>query len=156
VRVSTIRSRIGCACWAALFVAIAANGAAAQTLTISGPVSAPLRITTATAGSAPTPRSDNTTTYTVKAKNAQPRKITAAINSAMPAGTTLQLGLTAVTGSVGVAPVTLSTTAQTVLTNITTTVNRTGAITYTFTATSAAGVITSSTRIVTFTLVAYP
>ena len=156
MRVSTIRSRIGCARWAALFVAIAANGAAAQSLTISGPVSAPLRITTAAAGSAPTPRTDNTTTYTVKTTNGNPKKITATINSAMPVGTTLQIALAAVTGSVGVAPVTLSTTAQTVLTNITTTANRTGGITYTFSATPAAGVITSTTRIVTFTLVAYP
>lgn len=156
VRRSTIRPRIACARWLALFVVLAANRAAAQSLSISGPLASGLRVNTATAGSAPNQDTDNTTSYTVKTTSGNSKQITAKLSSAMPAGTTLKINLAAVTGSISSGTITLSTTSQTVVYSIDNTSNRTGAITYTLTATTAAGVVTSRSRTVTFTLIAYP
>jgi hypothetical protein len=92
----------------------------------------------------------------VKTVSGSPKKIVARIGSGMPAGTALKINLSAVFGSTAVGTVTLSTTNQTVLNNITTTFTRTGSITYTLTATAAAGVVTSRSRTVTLTLLDYP
>ncbi len=151
-----IRPRIAHACVAVLLL-FATKSSAAQTLTVSGNPSQALQVNSVvSAGIAPKPDSDATTTYTVRTTSGSPKKITARITSAMPAGTTLTIRLAAVTGSVGVGTVTLGTTAQTVLNNITTTFSRTGAITYSLTATTAAGVVSSRSRFVVFTLLDYP
>ncbi len=151
----SLRRLVVCA-WAVGLVLSAVATSRAQTFTVSGAPGA-LHITSAVAGSPPTSVTNAGTTYTTKAKRAtQPQKVTARINTNMPTGTTLTITLTPVTGSVGDGAVTLSTTTQDVLSNITTTTNRTGAITYVFSATSAAGVIASTTRTVTFTILAGP
>jgi hypothetical protein len=158
VRRSTpILPRIAYACVVSLFVAGARAGGA-QSLSVSGSPSQSMTVNSVvSAGLTPKPDSDATTTYTVRTTgSAGPKKITARLTSAMPAGTSLTIRLSAVTGSVGVGTVTLTTTAQTVLNNITTTFSRTGAITYALNATLAAGVVSSRSRFVIFTLADYP
>lgn len=114
---------------------------------------APLIITTATAGSAPTPVSDSSTTYAYTT-NQTPQRITAALATAMPAGTTLQVLFAAPSGGSSAGTVTLSTTATDVVTGLANGRDSAKAITYTFSATEAAGVVSSSTKTVTITLTA--
>lgn len=149
------RRLVACA-WVIGLALSAVSTTGAQSLSVSGDPAA-LKITTAAAGSPPNSAVNSVTTYTVRARRAnQPRKITAQLNSAMPAGTTLTIDLAAVGSSTTAGPVDLTMTAQDLVVDITNTTNRTGSITYTFSATSAAGVIPSSNRVVTFTLVAFP
>jgi hypothetical protein len=153
-RSTALRPRIACACVAPLLLLIAGVGGA-QTLTTAGSPALAVN-TVVSAGLTPKPDSDATTTYSVKTTSGNPKKISARLFSSMPAGTSLTMRLSPVTGSVGVGTVTLSTTAQTVLNNITTTFTRTGAITYALNATLAAGVVSSRSRIVILTLADYP
>ncbi|MFI5228692.1 MAG: hypothetical protein ACHQWU_06470 [Gemmatimonadales bacterium] len=148
--------RLVAVAWVIGLVLSAVSTTGAQTLSVSGSPAA-LKITAAVAGSPPNAAVNAATTYTVKARRAnQPRKITAQLDSPMPGGTTLMIDLTPVTTSTGAGPVNLTTAAQDLVVNITNTTNRTGAISYTFSATTAAGVVPSSTRTVTFTLLASP
>ena len=111
-----------------------------------------LVISAATAGGAPTSASANAT-YAVTT-NETNRKITAEINSAMPAGVTLSVSLAAPAGGSSAGAVSLGTTAQDVVTGVST-VNASGlGVTYTLQATSAAGVVASDTRTVTYTITA--
>jgi hypothetical protein len=154
-RFRPIRPRIVYAC--VLPLLLFATSSSAQSLSVSGSPSQALRINSVvSAGLAPKPDTDATTTYTVRTTSGNPQKITARLNFGMPAGTSLLINLTAVTGSVAVGTVTLSTTTTTVLNDITTTFSRTGRITYSLTATSAAGVVTARSRTVTFTILNYP
>jgi len=112
-----------------------------------------LTINTAVAGSPPTSVEDSTTTYAITT-NQTGRIITGAINTAMPAGVTLTVALAAPTGGSGGTDVTLTGTAATLVTGITT-LNESGlAITYKLSATSAAGVVSSANKTVTFTIAA--
>jgi hypothetical protein len=112
-----------------------------------------LVINSATAGSPPTAASTATATYQVKVKANTTKRITAAINSAMPPGVTMTIQLAAPAGATSAGSVALGTTPQTVVSNVTNKVySPILAITYTVTATSAAGVIASSNRIVTLTV----
>jgi len=121
-------------------------------LSVSGNPGA-LTISAATAGSAPTSVSDASTTYAITT-NESTRKITAAIGVAMPAGTTLTANLAAPTGGTSAGALALSTTAVDVVTGITK-LNESGkSITYSLSATSAAGTVSSTTRTVTLTVVA--
>ncbi len=111
-----------------------------------------LTVNTATAGSAPTQVSSSGHTWAVTT-NQTGAKITASIASNMPAGLTLQatLGVGA-TGASSAGAKTLSTVAQDMVTGLTK-VNATGlTLSYTLDATAAAGVVTSSSRVVTFTI----
>lgn len=83
-------------------------------------------------------------------------KITAQLTSAMPAGVTLKLALTPIAGATGVPAVTLSVAAQAVLDNITNNNNLSSTVTYSLSATAAAGVVSSQNRTVLFTLAAFP
>ncbi|HEY5060338.1 MAG TPA: hypothetical protein VII52_02330 [Gemmatimonadaceae bacterium] len=114
-----------------------------------------MNITTAIAGAAPTAATNAVTTYTTKTLLGA-KKITAQLNSNMPAGMTLQVQFAAVPGSTSAGVVTLSTIAQAVVNNITNITNKTAGITYTVNATPAAGVVASTTRRVTLTLAAFP
>jgi hypothetical protein len=109
-----------------------------------------LRITTATAGNAPsTVTTTGTWAVTTNQTNA---KITASIPSAMPTGLTLSADLGAPAGASSAGAKTLGTTAVDLVTGITK-LNATGlALSYTLDATPAAGVVTSATRVVTFTI----
>jgi hypothetical protein len=144
-------------CWRAAVVAglmALASNARAQ-LTVSGNP-AKMTITAATAGSAPTAVSNTSTTYSLTGKppGTTHYAITASINTAMPAGVTLKISLAASLG-VSAGPVALGTTAQNVVTGITNAMSS-QVITYTLSATPAAGVVASSTRTVTLTRISTP
>ena len=126
--------------------------ASAQTITVTGNP-APFVVTTAVAGAQPAVLTSNPTTYTVAGVQ-NSLKISAGLNAPMPPGTTLTVLLSPLLGSTSVGRVTLSTTVTLLEYDIQDV--GTGQITYTFTATAAAGVIPSQSRIVTFTLAAYP
>jgi hypothetical protein len=136
---------------------ISSRPATAQTFTVSGSP-AKMTINTAVAGSQPTSVTDAATTYKVQVRSWQGiKKITAQINAAMPAGTTLQLSMVPPVGATSPGPVTLTTVAQSIVNNIAnvgTTV--TLGITYKFSATAAAGVVSSQSRTVTLTMVVGP
>ena len=111
-----------------------------------------LTINAAVPGSAPTQVSSTGHTWSVTT-NQTGAKITASIASNMPSGLTLQatLGVGA-TGATSTGAKTLSTVAQDMVTGITK-LNATGlTLGYTLDATAAAGVVTSSSRVVTFTI----
>jgi hypothetical protein len=112
---------------------------------------AALIVSTATAGSQPDDATDNSTTYAITT-NGTNKKITGAIDSAMPANTTLQVNLTAPTGGSSAGAVTLTTSAADLVTAISQLAESGLTVTYTLSATVAAGVVASDTRTVTLTL----
>ncbi|MBI5099039.1 MAG: hypothetical protein HZB30_07335 [Nitrospirae bacterium] len=123
-------------------------------ISVSGNPAA-LTVSTATAGSAPNSVSDATTTYAITT-NETGKKITGAINSNMPAGVTLTVSLAAPTGGTSAGATSLSTSASNLVTGITT-LNESGkTITYSLSATSAAGVVSSASKTVTLTVVDGP
>jgi hypothetical protein len=140
-----------------------ANVAAAQTATqnvtiqvnainvISVSGSPSLVITTATAGSPPTVVSDATSSWNVTT-NQSGAKITASLNSAMPAGLTLLANLSAPTGGTSAGFTALGTVAVDVVTGITKVAQGTLGLSYQLDATVAAGVVASTTRTVTYTI----
>ena len=142
--------------------AASASNTATQTITfevtainemsISGNPGA-LTINSATAGSGPSPVTDATTTYNITT-NESSQKITGAITTGgnMPANTTLEANLTAPTGGSSAGYTTLSTTAADLVTAISTLNESSKTITYRFSATMAAGILSSDTRVVTLTL----
>jgi hypothetical protein len=117
---------------------------------ISASGSPSLVINTATAGSNPT-QASAAATWAVTT-NQSGAKITASINSAMPAGLTLQVNMSAPAGGSSAGASTLSTTAVDVVTGITKLAQSGIAIGYTLDATPAAGVIASTSRTVTYTI----
>ena len=112
---------------------------------------AALTISTATAGSEPDDATDSTTTYAITT-NATGKKITGAIDSAMPADVTLRVNLAAPTGGSSAGATALSTTAADLVTGVTKVAEGSKTITYTLSATVAAGVVASATRTVTLTM----
>jgi hypothetical protein len=119
-------------------------------ITVDGAPS--LTIDSATAGSAPDSVSDNSTTYSITT-NESSKKITAAIDTAMETGLTLEVELAAPTGGgTSAAAQSLSATPVDVVTAIAPVAESGLTITYTLDATVAAGVVASSTKTVTFTL----
>lgn len=136
-----------------LAVAFWSRDARAQ-LTVSGSP-AQLKVSTAVAGSAPLAVTNSTTTYSVTSNPSTGHfAITARINSAMPAGVTLTVALAANRGT-SLGAVALSTTAQNVVTTITRKMSL-QAITYTLSATAAAGVVPLQSRVVTLTIISTP
>jgi hypothetical protein len=127
---------------------------AISVMSVSGNPAA-MNITTATPGSAPTPVTDASTSYALTT-NETNKKIVANIDANMPAGLTLQVNLQAVTGATSAGNVALTTTAADVVNNVNTVAQSGRTITYTLSATTAAGVVSSSTRTVTLTVVAGP
>lgn len=116
-----------------------------------------MTVNAATAGSAPTAAVNAATTYFVKAKNpAGAQKITASINAPMPTGTTLALTLGTPPSAVSMGTVNLDTTTRDIMISIDHENGSTYGITYTFTATIAAGVVPAQSRTVTLTLTSYP
>lgn len=123
-------------------------------LTVSGNP-ALMRINTAVAGSQPTSVTNAVTTYNVRVGKTDNKKITARLNTNMPAGVTLTVTLAPPPGATSLGAITLTTTEQDAVVDITN-VNVTQSITYQLTANVTAGVIPSSTRTVTLTLLDYP
>jgi hypothetical protein len=112
-----------------------------------------LTVSAATAGSAPTAASDSSTSYAITT-NESSRKITGALNTAMPTGVSLSASLAAPVGATSAGPVALTGTAQDLVTGIST-LNESGkTITYNLSATSAAGVVPSASKTVTLTVTA--
>jgi hypothetical protein len=127
----------------------------AQTLGVSGSP-APMTISGAIAGSQPATLTNNGTTYSVSALPILPKKVTAQINTNMPAGVTLTVLLVAPAGATSAGRVALDIVARDVVTNITNVLPQGRTIEYQLSATVSAGVISTSTRTVTLTLVNYP
>jgi hypothetical protein len=110
-----------------------------------------LVINTAVAGSAPTSATSSTNSWAVTT-NQTGAKITGSIASDMPSGLTLSATLAAPAGATSAGKQALSSTAVDLVTTITK-LNAGGlGLTYDLDATAAAGVVTSSTRLVTFTI----
>lgn len=114
-----------------------------------------LTISTATAGTAPGAVTNSASSWAVTT-NGSAKKLTASINSAMDAGVTLSL--TAVAPSVGTSAgkKSLSTTSTDLVTGIAGVAESGMGLTYELAATLAAGVVASSSKTVTFTLVTGP
>jgi hypothetical protein len=144
-------------------VAFAAASAQAQTATqtvtfqvnainqISFAGAPSLTITTAVAGNAPTSVTDATATWAVTT-NQTGAKITASIPANMPAGLTLSSSLAAPAGATSAGFQSLSTVAVDLVTTITKLATPGLGVTYKLDATPAAGVVASSTRVVTYTI----
>jgi hypothetical protein len=111
-----------------------------------------LVISTAAAGSAPTSVTANAA-YAITT-NETNRKITAQIDADAPAGVTIAASLAAPSGGTSAGAVLLSTTAQDVVTGISTVSTSGLNVTYTLSATAAAGVVPSFNRTVTYTITA--
>jgi hypothetical protein len=110
-----------------------------------------LDILAAVAGNAPTSVTSSGNAWAVTT-NQSTAKITASLGSAMPTGVTLSANLGAPAGATSVGFVALSTTAADIVTGITK-LNASGLVlSYQLDATAAAGVITSTTRVVTYTI----
>ena len=109
-----------------------------------------LVVNTATAGSNPTSASDASSSWAVTT-NQSGAKVTASINTNMPAGLTLSVVLVAPAGSTSIGSP-LSTTAADLVTGITKLAQGALGVTYTLDATPAAGVVSSTTRTVTYTI----
>jgi len=149
--------------WSLAFVVGAASAAAGQTATqvvtfqvtainqIGFSGSPSLVINTATAGNNPSSASDATATWAVTT-NQSGAKITASINSAMPAGVTLSVNLSAPAGASSAGSQALSTTAVDLVTSITKVAQGALGVSYSLDATPAAGVVASTTRTVTYTI----
>ena len=120
-------------------------------ISVSGNPAA-LNVITAVPGSQPTAATDASTSYSITTNNSS-KKITCSIDSAMPANTTLGVTLVAPTGGSSAGQITLTTTAQDMVTGISTLAESGLTITYEFSATLAAGIISSSTRTATYTIV---
>ena len=119
-------------------------------LTVSGNPSS-LGITTASAGGVPNTVTDTSTTYSFTSSSDASR-IVGAVNSNLPGNTSLTIMLAAPAGASSAGGVVLSTTNQDLVTNIPIASGSNLNITYQFSATCAAGVISPITRTVTLTL----
>jgi hypothetical protein len=109
-----------------------------------------LVVNTATAGSAPTAATANATWAITT--NQTGSKITASIGSDMPAGLTLSVNLAAPSVGTSAGAQSLSTTSVDLVTGITKLAEGGLNVGYSLSATPAAGVVSSTTRTVTYTI----
>jgi hypothetical protein len=111
-----------------------------------------LTITTATAGSEPT---DATASVNwAITTNQTNQKVTGSLDVAMPANVTLAANLAAPAGATSAGSAVLGTTAVDLVTGISTLAQGGLGLTYTLSATAAAGVVASTSRTVTYTITA--
>lgn len=110
-----------------------------------------MTIDSATAGSQPDAVTNTGTTYSITT-NGTDKKITAALDSDMPAGVTLKMTLAAPTGAESNGAVALDDTAKNMVTGISTLAESGKTITYELSALVTAGVLSSNTRTVTLTI----
>ena len=111
-----------------------------------------LIITSATTGGALTSVTSAAGPTWAVTTNQSTAKITASIPTVMPTGLTLSANLTAPSGGTSLGLVALGTTAADVVTGITKVSASSLAVSYQLDATAAAGVVPSSTRVVTYTI----
>jgi hypothetical protein len=110
-----------------------------------------LVINTATAGGNPTSATNSAATWAVTT-NQSGAKITASINAAMPAGLTLSANLVAPAGATSNGLQALGVVAVDMVTGITQVNGNALGVTYQLDATTAAGVVASQSRTVTYTI----
>jgi hypothetical protein len=111
-----------------------------------------LIISAADAGSQPYAVTDASTSYSIDITTSN-KKITGAIDSAMPANTYLGLTLAAPTGATSAGQIILSVTGQDLITGLTIGMNESGlGIVYEFSASVEAGIVPSASKTVTFTI----
>jgi hypothetical protein len=115
-----------------------------------------LTVSIATAGGQPASVSNTATAYTVSVHKTATMKITGQLDSSMPLNVSLRLSLAPSTGATSAGLVSLDTIGRDLLTHITNQALETHGITYQLTATVAAGVVQSSFRTITLTLVTSP
>lgn len=139
-----------------VLLALAGRTAASQRITVPGNP-APLTVSNAVAGLEPMAVSSSTTyRVTTPLRAGRTYKITAQLLSPMPPGLTLTANLTPPPGATSAGAVPLDGTARDLVTGIPARTRFTGNITYQFSATVAAGVVPSTTRSVTLTIVQFP
>jgi hypothetical protein len=109
-----------------------------------------LVVNTAVAGNAPN-NATSAVTWAVTTNQAN-AKITASLNANVPANVTLTVSLAPPTGATSAGAQSLSTTSVDLVTGITRLAESALAVTYTLSATAAAGVVASTTRTVTYTI----
>jgi len=141
------------ACVVTLF---ASSRAHAQSFKVSGDPGVMSIQSTPNAGTAPTSVSDATTTYRLtSAQNGG--KMIAQLNAPMPAGVTLTIVVSPPPGAQSTGSVNLDTTPRDVAVGfVNFSGNATKSITYTLTATAAAGVVPLQSRTVTLTIITGP
>jgi hypothetical protein len=110
-----------------------------------------LSVNSAVPGSPPASASNATATWAVTT-NQSGAKVTASISAAMPAGLTLSANLGAPSGATSNGLTALSTSAVDVVTSITKLAESALTVTYQLDATVAAGVVSSTSRTVTYTI----
>ena len=112
-----------------------------------------LTVNTAVAGSQPT-QASQASTYDITTNCAtNAKKLTAAINTAMPAGLTLSLNVTAPTGGSSAGTTTITDVAADVVTGIDAVAESDITMTFYLDATTAAGVVSAASKTLTLTLV---
>ena len=132
------------------------RAAFAQTLSTAGSPTL-MRVSSAVAGSEPVPVTVAGGTYTVTTPVAnRTYAITAQLNANMPTGSTMAITLAAPPGGTSLGAVAMDVTARNVVTGFGRNLNSTQNISYTFTATAAAGVVPLSSRTVTLTVIRFP
>jgi hypothetical protein len=136
---------------------IGSRALVAQTVAISGNPSA-FVVNSAVAGSEPLGLTNSSTTYTV---NTPPNpntkyQVTAQLNANMPVGTTLTATFAPTQGAVSTGAIVLDVTPRQMVNSVRKNYSGTAAITYQFDATVSAGVIPTTTRIVTLTITTFP
>lgn len=114
---------------------------------------APLVISTATAGAAPTSATSAATTWAVTT-NQSNMKVTASVDEALPSGVTLEVSLTPPSGAVGAGHVALGTASSDLVTGISGASATSLPINYRLSATTSAPTTGPQSRVVTFTIVA--
>jgi hypothetical protein len=120
------------------------------------PTVGPITVASAVAGSQPTPVVNATTNYSTVLVFTGQMKIVAQLNANMPAGMTLGVKLTGASGGTSLGVVNLDVTARNIVLATTPAYYTNVNVAYTVTATVAAGVVPSTSRTVTYTLLTYP
>jgi len=113
---------------------------------------APLVISTANAGAAPSSVTSAGTSYAITTNEAN-QKITASLDQALPVGITLEVSLTPPAGASASGPVLLGTASADLVTGISTLSQSGLPISYRLSATPAVHLPTPASRTVTFTIV---
>ena len=138
----------------AFALVLCASPVAAQTIATTGTPD-PLAITTAGPGQAPNAAIGSGGTYSVVVTAAN-QKVTAQIDTPMPAGTTLRITLTAPSGAVSMGAVSLDTSPKDIVVGMQVGTFDHLAISYRLESTVNSGVVTPTSRSVTLKIVAGP
>lgn len=105
------------------------------------------------AGSAPQPIGNSTTTYNVSTVSGSVKRVTGQLSANMPSGVTLQIELVAPSGGTSAGFVTMTSTAQNMVTAIPASTTATGlTIAYVLSCTVAAAQVTNKTVTLTITV----